>query len=111
MPPTDSARRRALQPAFDLARTQVEAGTVPFAILGVAGADGVVRLEAFGEARGRRLGTDAICQLASITKSITAVGVLQLVEDGTITLEQADQRLGPGAVQRARGSRSPPGTS
>ena len=89
MPQTDSARRRALQPAFDIALGQVETGTVPFAILGIAGADGVVRLEAFGEAGGRRIGTTAICQLASITKSITAIGVLQLVEDGTITLEQA----------------------
>jgi CubicO group peptidase (beta-lactamase class C family) len=89
MPPTDSARRRALQPAFDIAREQVERGTVPFAILGVAGAGGVVRLEAFGAPGGRRIGTDAVCQLASITKSITAIGVLQLVEAGAITLEQA----------------------
>ena len=96
MPPTDSARRRALQPAFDLARAQVDAGTVPFAILGVAGVDGVVRLEAFGEPGGRRIGTDAVCQLASITKSITAIGVLQLVEAGTITLGAVDQRLGAG---------------
>ena len=84
----DSARRRALQPAFDLASAQVDAGTVPFVILGVAGADGIVRLEAFGDAGGRRIGTDAVCQLASITKSITAVGVMQLVEAGTITLDQ-----------------------
>ena len=101
MPPTDSARRRALQPAFDLARAQVEAGTVPFAILGVAGADGVVRLEAFGEPGGRRIGTDAVCQLASITKSITAIGVLQLVEAGTITLEQAINGWAPALVNEA----------
>ena len=89
MPSTDSARRRALQPAFDIARAHVESGTVPFAILGVAGADGVLRLEAFGGPADGRIGTDAVCQLASITKSITAIGVLQLVEAGTITLEQA----------------------
>ena len=47
-----------------------------------------MRLEAFGETRGRRVGVDAICLLASITKSITAIGVLQLVEEGSITLEQ-----------------------
>jgi CubicO group peptidase (beta-lactamase class C family) len=101
MPPTDSARRRALQPAFDLARAQVDSGTVPFAILGVAGADGVVRVEAYGAPGGRRIGTDAVCQLASITKSITAVGVLQLVEDGTITLEQPINGWAPELVNDA----------
>ena len=101
MPQPDSARRRALQPAFDLARRQVETGTVPFAILGVAGAGGVVRLEAFGDARGHRVGTDAICQLASITKSITAIGVLQLVEEGSITLEQEINAWAPELCNRA----------
>ena len=101
MPPTDSTRRRALKPAFDLARAQVEAGTVPFAILGVAGADGLVRLEAFGEPGGRRIGTDAVCQLASITKSITAIGVLQLVEAGTITLEQPINGWAPALCNEA----------
>jgi CubicO group peptidase (beta-lactamase class C family) len=101
MPPTDSARRRALQPAFDVARAQVESGAVPFAILGIAGADGVVRLEAFGEGGGRRIGTDAVCQLASITKSVTAIGVLQLVEAGTITLEQPINGWAPALVNEA----------
>jgi CubicO group peptidase (beta-lactamase class C family) len=101
MPTTDSARRRALQPAFDLVRAQVDAGTVPFAILGVAGAGGVARLEAFGETAGRRIGTDEVCLLASITKSITAIGVMQLVEAGAITLEQPINDWAPDLVNPA----------
>jgi serine-type D-Ala-D-Ala carboxypeptidase len=101
MPPTDSARRRALQPAFDIACSQVEAGTVPFVVLGVAGAHGVVRLEAFGSPGGRRIATDAVCQLASITKSVTAIGVMQLVEGGTITLEQPINGWAPALVNEA----------
>src|SRR5690242_949896 len=86
--PTDSTLRRALQPAFDIAGRQAERGQVPFVILGVANREGVVRLEAFEAPGGERIGTDAVCLLASITKPLTAISVLQLVEDGTITLEE-----------------------
>jgi CubicO group peptidase (beta-lactamase class C family) len=79
-------RRRALQPAFDLARSQVETGEVPFVILGVAGAEGVDRLEAVARADMPRIGTDAVCLLASITKPIVATAVLQQVEAGRMTL-------------------------
>lgn len=99
--PSDSGLRRALQPAFDLASRQVETGRVPFAILGVAHRDGVVRLEAFGAPGGARIGTDAVCLLASITKPLTAISVLQLVEDGTITLEEPIGRWAPELVNPA----------
>src|SRR5689334_22207920 len=99
--PSDSALRRALQPAFDLARGQVEQDIVPFAVLGVANREGTVRLEAFGEVGGRRIGADAVCLLASITKPLTAVHVLLLVEDGTITLEEPIGRWAPDLVNDA----------
>ncbi|HKF85394.1 MAG TPA: serine hydrolase domain-containing protein [Candidatus Limnocylindrales bacterium] len=98
---TASARRRALQPAYDLARRQVDQGTVPFAILGVADRGGPVRVEAFGSPGGTRIGDDAVCLLASITKPITALGVLQLVEDGTITLDEPIGRWAPDLVNDA----------
>ncbi len=101
MPPaTPSERRRAVQPAFDLARRQVDEGTVPFVVLGVAGRDGVVRLEAFGpaDAERARIGVDAICLLASITKPIVATAVLQLVERGLLDLEVPLGSLAPGLV-------------
>src|SRR5690242_6676230 len=99
--PTDSTLRRALQPAFDIAGRQVERGQVPFVILGVANREGVVRLEAFGAPGGERIGTEAVCLLASITKPLTAISVLQLVEDGTITLEEPIGRWAPDLVNPA----------
>ena len=87
MPTASQAeRRRALQPAFDLARSQVERGVAPFVILGVAGADGVTRLEAVSSPDVPRVGTDAVCLLASITKPIVATAVLQQVEAGRVEL-------------------------
>ena len=45
---------------------------MPFAIVGIADSAGVVRLEAFGPSDGPRIGTRAVCLLASITKPIVA---------------------------------------
>ena len=83
---SQAERRRALQPAFDLARSQVERGVAPFVILGVAGADGVTRLEAVSSPDAPRVGSDAVCLLASITKPIVATAVLQQVEAGRVEL-------------------------
>ena len=87
MPATSpSARRRALQPAFDIARCPGR------------GRDRTVRHpRRRGRRRGRpagvvhrdgrpRIGTDAICLLASITKPIVATAVVQQVEAGRIDL-------------------------
>ena len=76
----------ALDPAFAIAARQVRDGTVPFVILGVAGADGVARLDAFPPVEGPRIGTNAVCLLASITKPIVAVAVMRLVQDGRFPL-------------------------
>src|SRR3954447_8341277 len=83
---SQAERRRALQPAFDLARTQVETGEVPFVILGIGGAAGVTRLEAVSSPDHARIGADAVCLLASITKPIVATAVLQQVEAGRVPL-------------------------
>ncbi len=76
----------ALDPAFAVAARQVQDGTVPFVILGVAGAEGVARLDAFPPVEGPRIGTNAVCLLASITKPIVAVAVMRLVQDGRFPL-------------------------
>ena len=74
-------------PAFDVAARQVAAGTVPFVILGIASADGVRRLEAFGpDDGGLRIGTNAVCLLASITKPIVATAVMRLAQSGRFNL-------------------------
>jgi len=77
---------RTFDPAFAVAARQVQAGTVPFLILGVAGAEGVARLDAFPPVEGPRIGTHAVCLLASITKPIVATAVMRLVQDGRFPL-------------------------
>ena len=80
--------RRALDPAFTLAAAQVADGTVPFVIVGVADRAGIVRLEAFGPRDGARIGVDAVCLLASVTKPIVATAVMHEVEAGRLDLAQ-----------------------
>ena len=95
---SQSARRRALEPAFALARAQVETRTVPFVVLGVADRDGIIRLEAIAGASGGRIGTDTVCLLASITKPIVATAVVQLVEVGRIAFDDMLGSWAPGVV-------------
>ena len=69
---------RRIDPAFAAAARQVQDGIVPFVILGVAGAEGIARLDAFPPLEGPRIGTNAVCLLASITKPIVATCVVRL---------------------------------
>lgn len=78
-----------LDPAFELVRRQVAEGVVPFAILGIADARGVIRLEAAAPpvAPGSApIGTGAVCLLASITKPIVATAVASLAQAGRFPL-------------------------
>jgi CubicO group peptidase (beta-lactamase class C family) len=76
----------ALEAAFALARRQVEEGDAPFAILAVATSAGIVRAEATPGARAPRVDVDAVCLLASITKPIVTLAVMQLVAEGRLGL-------------------------
>jgi serine-type D-Ala-D-Ala carboxypeptidase len=76
----------AYDPAFAVAARQVDSGAVPFVILGVAGADGIARMDAFAPAEGPRISTNAVCLLASITKPIVATAVMGLAQDGRFPL-------------------------
>jgi CubicO group peptidase (beta-lactamase class C family) len=75
-----SARR--LDPAYAVAAAQVARGDVPFVVLAVAGADGLERLDAMAPPDSPRIGTGAVCLLASITKPIVATAVMRLAETG-----------------------------
>ncbi len=77
---------RALDRAFVLARDQVADGIAPFVILGVATGTGVVRLEAASRSGMPRIGSDAVCLIASITKPMVATTIMQLVAEGRLTL-------------------------
>jgi CubicO group peptidase (beta-lactamase class C family) len=65
-------------------------GAIPGAVAAVAGADGVVYHKAFGWADPERrdpLDEDAVFRLASMTKLITAVAVMRLVDAGELALD------------------------
>ena len=78
----------ALDHAFTVAARRAESCDLPFVILGVANAAGTIRVEAATAPTGdRRIGTDAVCLLASITKPIVATAALRLVEEGRLGLK------------------------
>jgi CubicO group peptidase (beta-lactamase class C family) len=76
----------ALDRAFAVADRRVADGTIPFVILGVANAGGIVRLDAVPPLDGPRIGTGAVCLLASITKPIVATAVMRLAQEGRFGL-------------------------
>ncbi|MEV5069765.1 beta-lactamase family protein [Microbacterium sp. LMI12-1-1.1] len=73
--------------AFDWARRHVEAGRLPTAVLGVATADGVVALDAFGTTDGRPARADDPYWLFSITKVLTGLTAARAIERGLLTTE------------------------
>jgi CubicO group peptidase (beta-lactamase class C family) len=79
-------RDRSPQPAFDAAARSVETGDVPFLVVGVAGAEQAGRIEAFSPAHAPRIGANAVCLLASITKPIFGTLVMRLVQTGRFAL-------------------------
>lgn len=95
-PSRRATRRRALEPAFALARAQVDRGTLPWAILGVADRSGTIRLEAIARDGAHGPAVDAVCLLASITKPIVATAVMHEVEAGRIHLATPLHELDPG---------------
>jgi CubicO group peptidase (beta-lactamase class C family) len=64
-----------------LLRTGVDRKQVPFAVAMVAGREGVIFEAAHG------IGRDAIFPIASMTKPITSVALMQLVERGRVKLD------------------------
>ena len=79
-------RPQDLDPAFEIARRHVTSGRLPFAIVGIADRDAVVRLDAVDAGVGERIGTNAVCLLASITKPIVATAVMRLAQEGRFSL-------------------------
>jgi CubicO group peptidase (beta-lactamase class C family) len=84
---TRSEHVTAYAAAFDWARRQVDEGHLPTAVLGVATADGVTALDAFGATNGRRAGVDDPYWLFSITKVLTGLTAARAIERGLLTTE------------------------
>ena len=71
--------------AFDWVHRHVEDGPLPSAVLGIATADGVVALDAFGVESGRATAVDDHYPLFSVTKPIVGLAALRLIEEGRLT--------------------------
>ncbi len=88
--------RLARIPAF-IERTYVEPGLLPGVQLLVAREGKVAHLSTHGIARsgGEPLRHDAIFRIASMTKPVTAVAFMMLVEEGLVALEQPVETVIP----------------
>jgi CubicO group peptidase (beta-lactamase class C family) len=81
-------------------------GDVPGVVVAVVNADGVVYHEAFGRSstlRNAPMAKDTIFNMASMTKPITSVAIMMLVDQGTTPRTPATGRVQPDG-------RSPSGT-
>ena len=70
----------AFDAAFDWARGHVAAGRLPSAVLGIADANGIRALDAFGPVT-----TAAVYPLFSITKALTGITAARAIERGLLT--------------------------
>lgn len=75
-------------PRFDLSKRMAHY-RVPGVGVAIADADGVLHAEGFGKAgNGRSVTTDTLFQAGSISKPVTAVAALRLVEKGLLDLDE-----------------------
>src|SRR5690349_8241047 len=82
----------------EVLRTAVESGTVPNVVATAADADGPIYEGAFGpKAVGKPapVTVDTLYRIASMTKMVTTVAALQLVERGDLDLDEAVPKYRP----------------
>lgn len=70
-----------------LIQTEVTSGRIPGVVAAVLRHGSIAWLESFGETP-----PDALFRIASMTKAITSVGVMMLVEEGAVTLDDPISR-------------------
>lgn len=73
--------------ALDWVRTHVDAGRLPVAVIGIATADEVLALEAFGTDAGRTAHVDDRFSVYSVTKPLSALTAMRQVERGLLTTD------------------------
>lgn len=87
---------RRLERAFRIHASHVTDGPLPAAVLAVAGPDGVLRTSAVGVgADGEPITAEHRFCVASVTKPIVATTVMQLVEEGRLSLTDRVAHLVP----------------
>jgi len=76
----------------------VDNDVISGAVTAVVGPDGIIAIEAFGladVAKKRSMSKDSIFWIASMTKPMTAMGVMMLVEEGKVKLEDPLEKYVP----------------
>lgn len=90
-----SAERLARIPAL-LEERYIQPGKLPHAALLIGRGDEIAQFSLLGDARaGQPLGADAIFRIASMTKPITSIAFMQLVEEGKLALSDPVHRVIP----------------
>lgn len=91
-----------MQAVADALTGAVDSGRVPGVVAGVSSSTGDYYLEAFGLAATApeiRMQTDAVFRIASMTKLVTSVAIMILVDEGKVDLTEPLRRYLPGFVQ------------
>ncbi len=87
-------------PTVELLHRHVEAGTVPGAVALLGSDDPEIVAAGTAAADGTPMRTDAIVRIQSMTKAVTTVAALQLVEAGLIGLDQSVEEWLPELADR-----------
>ncbi|CAN5235200.1 serine hydrolase domain-containing protein [soil metagenome] len=82
-----TAPSRAYDHALSWVRRSVESGPLPLAVFGAATSTGIQEIAAFGTDAGRITGVDDQFALFSVTKPLTALAAMKVVEVGTLSLD------------------------
>jgi CubicO group peptidase (beta-lactamase class C family) len=80
--------------AWELAEGFVDGGQLPTAALGIASSESTV-IRAFGQSDGTAITDEHLFLLASISKPITGLALMRLVEQGRLLLDQPIQQVIP----------------
>ena len=92
---------RADEPKAAALRTRMQAfvdnGELAGAVTVVGRKDGVISCETFGKLRldGEAMPKDALFRIASMTKPITAIGIMMLAEEGKLSVEDPVEKYLP----------------
>ncbi len=76
----------------------IDSDEISGAVTAVVGSDGIIAIEAFGLAdiaKKRSMGKDSMFWIASMTKPMTAMGVMMLVEEGKVKLDDPLEKYVP----------------
>ncbi len=89
---------RNAAPIDSVLATAVSGGNIAGLVATAADEHGVIYEAAFGRrnlSQPQRMTTDAVFRIASMTKAITAVAAMQLVEQGKLSLDQPAKEILP----------------